>query len=90
MTPEQFDAFMKIFQQVMVAQKPSWYEHVDVMGIVLYALVGFTFMRLIRNIDDLYHKYNVLSGSFQALKGAHDEREGIHQCRRMEDRIKVG
>jgi hypothetical protein len=86
MTPEQFDAFMKIFQQVMTAQRPSWYEHVDLMGVVLYGLIGFTFYRLIRNIDDLYHKYNGLSDVLHTLRGEHNEREGVtHKCRRKED-----
>jgi len=69
------------------AKSPSWYEHADLLSVLLYAAFAWIFWKITRNIDDLYRKHNVVSGELQVLKGAHDAYTGggQHPCRRRSD-----
>jgi hypothetical protein len=93
MTPEQFDAFLKVFQQVMTSHQPSWYEHVDLLQAALVMSLGYIVWSLKNDrtdfkkfIADLYSKYNDVNDRLNLLQGSHSERTGVsHQCRRKED-----
>lgn len=81
----------------MGGSPPSWWEHVDLMQIVLVGCIGYfvwSFRSGIKDfkdtIRDLYGKYNDLKGEFDTLKGEHNERSCDRRCsghpgRRKED-----
>ena len=68
-------------------QNPSWYEHTDLMSLIIYAACGWIFYKLNRNIDDLYRKHAGVSKDLNELIGAHHAftSNGTHPCRRKSD-----
>jgi hypothetical protein len=62
----------------MQPPNPSWYEHVDLMQVILTASIGYFVyswrqgMQDFRtNIKDLYEKYNDLNAGLNELRGEH-------------------
>ena len=65
--------------QVANASTPSWFEHVDLMSLVIWALilvVVWFFIRTLKKIDanqtTLFKKLDALSEDFYTLRGEHN------------------
>lgn len=75
-------------QQLLEAIKPKpWYDTSYMIGYAMYSIVGWTFWKITRSIDDLYKKYNDTSAEVNNLQGQHDAftGKGAHPCRRYSD-----
>ena len=65
--------------QASGASTPSWFEHVDLMSLVIWALilvVVWFFLRTLKKIDTnqatLFNKLDALCADFYTLRGEHN------------------
>ena len=78
MTDEQL--VMAIGKAVADATKPTWYDHVDLMQVVLVAALGYMVWSLSKYVEELKNlrtDHTTLDHQVQTLQGAHNEREHI-------------
>jgi len=77
-----FAAFSAV-AQILPDVRPSWYEHVDLMSVLVYALaliVAWFAVRTLRNVETkvarLFHQFDEFIRVFYTLLGEHNARTG--------------